>query len=261
MELLKLISGQGFVMYSKLIARKVSANASIIYGQLASSHESFGNKNMLTKIHGKEYFFLTADVIEIETSLTYRQQTKAIKELEEFGLIKTVLRGVPAKKHFHLTDQIQDLFISNSSYDKSAELDKTDDSSIDKRLKLELTKEQHKNEQNVPCIKKNKEKEQYKENNNLLTIVNREIADNLVLEYIRKGLSKDLAFRVVEEVNRKADVDNYGGYLRACLETTFNRWKRKQSYNQGELPDNPFDDNHPLSYFHDYIHRIGEDEE
>ena len=70
MKLLSLISGKGFVMYSKVIAKEVSVNASIVFGQLCSSYESFSSKNMLTIRGGKEYFFLTSDTLEKETSLT-----------------------------------------------------------------------------------------------------------------------------------------------------------------------------------------------
>ncbi|WP_052461634.1 hypothetical protein [Sporosarcina koreensis] len=225
MELLSLISGKGFVMYSKLIAREVSTNAAILYGQLASSYESFGSKNMLIHIEGDDYFFLTADVIQEETSLTYRQQTKAIKELESFGLITTVIRGVPAKKHFHLTSKIQEM-ICNPSSDKMSDLQRIDNNrsespSYDKRAKLEYTNEQGKYVQKGSSIKKNKKEKNEKEintyvDNNLLT--KQKTIDSLIFEFMKKGLSKEVCLRVLNEVNLNPDIQNFGGYFKAALQ-------------------------------------------
>lgn len=55
---------------------------------------------------------------------------------------------------------------------------------------------------------------------------NQEIIDKLVLQYMKKGLPKELCFRVVEE-NKNKKVDNLGGYLRGCLENTFYKYKSK----------------------------------
>lgn len=114
MNVLSILGGNAFVMFNKEIAREVSVNGAIIFGQLCSSHESFGSKNMLTSHEGKEYFFLTSEVIEEETALTYKQQLKAIKDLEAAGYIQTIIMGSPAKKYFHITDKIFEQFKSNS---------------------------------------------------------------------------------------------------------------------------------------------------
>ena len=50
----------------------------------------------------KEYFFLTSDTLEEETALSYKQQLKAIKELEQAGYIKTRVMGVSSKKYFSI---------------------------------------------------------------------------------------------------------------------------------------------------------------
>ena len=64
----------------------------------------------LTIRGGKEYYFLTSEVIEEETALTYKQQLKAIKDLEEASYIETVIMGQPARKYFHITDKIFEQF-------------------------------------------------------------------------------------------------------------------------------------------------------
>ncbi|WP_019157267.1 hypothetical protein [Robertmurraya massiliosenegalensis] len=122
MNLLSILGGNAFVMFNKDIAREVSVNASIIFGQLCSSYESFKNKEMITNKNGKEYFYLTSETIEEETALTYKQQLKAIKDLEEAGYIETLIMGQPARKYFHITDKIFEQFQVSS--DKKEDLKK-----------------------------------------------------------------------------------------------------------------------------------------
>lgn len=83
-------------------------------------YESFGSKDMLTIRDGKEFFYLTSEVIEEETALSYKQQVKAIKDLEEAGYIESVIMGTPARKYFHITNKILKLYLpkENSSLTK-----------------------------------------------------------------------------------------------------------------------------------------------
>jgi DNA-binding PadR family transcriptional regulator len=157
MNLLSILGGNAFVMFNKDIAREVSVNAAIIFGQLCSSYESFKSKEMITKKNGKEYFYLTSETIEEETALTYKQQLKAIKDLEEAGYIETVLMGQRRRKYFHITDEIFEQFQVSS--DKREDLKKEnnteevkeipetqedglfdENSRYDKRETLEITK-------------------------------------------------------------------------------------------------------------------------
>lgn len=125
MKLISVLSGNGFVMYNKELAHTVSVNGAIIFGQLCSSYESFGSKGMLTVKDEREYFFLTSDTLEEETALSYKQQLKAIKELEQAGYIKTRVMGVSSKKYFSITDKIVQELLSevNPSSDKREDLD------------------------------------------------------------------------------------------------------------------------------------------
>ena len=174
MKLMSVLSGNGFVMFNKELAHEVSVNASIIFGQLCSSYESFGSKNMLTVRDGKEYFFLTSETLEKETALTYKQQLKAAKELENFGYIETRVMGVPSKKYFHITDKIRQELLGNPRSAKREELDISTDeedkglkegASYSQREHLEVTKGNGKPVQKGSTIKKKNKKEQDKNNN------------------------------------------------------------------------------------------------
>ncbi|MGE7695569.1 hypothetical protein ACQKNC_15925 [Lysinibacillus sp. NPDC094177] len=169
LSLMSILSGKSFVMYNKELAHKVSANGAIIFGQLCSSYESFGSKGMLTVRDGKEYFFLTIETLEGETALSYKQQMKAIKDLEESGYIETRNMGVPQKRHFHITDKIVKELLSSS--DKREELNtpsnlKSSPSSstlnLDQRERLDLPKSDDNTCQKVSNIKKKNKKEKYK---------------------------------------------------------------------------------------------------
>ncbi|TGA99026.1 hypothetical protein E4665_06825 [Sporolactobacillus shoreae] len=237
MNLMSVISGKGFVMFNKEIARSVSVNGAIIFGQLCSSYESFEKKNMLTNKDGKEYFFLTSESIEEETGLTYRQQHKAIKELEEAKYLETKLMGVPAKKYFCITDKIfNDLHLTEgkASSDKKSKLneskderDSTNCSSIDKKSKQEMTKCITKIGQKGPTIKKKKEKEQYKENKELLVNKRDEIVNKLWKHFSFEGMNKELFFRVLTQIeSQEAEgnrIDDFERYFSAALHTALNR--------------------------------------
>ncbi|MBS4188624.1 hypothetical protein KHA94_00105 [Bacillus sp. FJAT-49705] len=242
MNLMLILSGKGFVMYNKELAHKVSANGAIIFGQLCSSYESFGSKGMLTVRDGKEYFFLTIETLEEETALSYKQQMKAVKDLEEAGYIETRNMGVPQKRHFHITDKIIKELLSSS--DKREELNipsnivpspSSGAPNLDQRERLVLLKGNDNNCQKVSNIKKKNKKEQDKDNNN--NLVNKEMVNNdkiihkLTNEYRLKGLPKELCIRVVNEVLATKSVENFGAYLRTCLENTL----YKRNLKRGEI--------------------------
>ncbi|MGG0760036.1 hypothetical protein [Bacillus paramycoides] len=183
MKLISVLSGNGFVMYNKELAHTVSVNGAIIFGQLCSSYESFGSKGMLTIKDRKEYFFLTSDTLEEETALSYKQQLKAIKELEKAGYIETKVMGVPSKKYFSITGKIVQELLSevNPSSDKREDLDvstnpeivqQDSESSLSKRETLALPKGNGKPVQKGSTIKKKNKKEQDKNNKDNIIVNN-----------------------------------------------------------------------------------------
>ncbi|PFP17556.1 hypothetical protein COJ96_26455 [Bacillus sp. AFS073361] len=289
MKLISILSGKGFVMYNKELAHSVSVNGSIIFGQLCSSYESFGSKGMLKIRDNKEYFFLTSETLEEETALTYKQQMKAVKELENAGYIETKIMGVPSKKYFHITDKIVNELLPSSdkksdlnepenpalmqaesypSFDKREELEnqelQKESSSLDERENLALSKGDGKDFQKGSSIKKKNKKEKIKEinkDNFVNNVVNNESIDykkiflkkqdeertqevwkainELTNEYRLRGLSKAVAMRVVKEaLEKEKEVENFGGYLRSCLETTLHRVNIKLGKEQPRIYDN-----------------------
>ncbi|MEK5359195.1 hypothetical protein ACPOM7_26705 [Peribacillus castrilensis] len=142
--------------------------------------------------------------MEEETALSYRQQLKAIKDLEDAGYIESVIMGSPSKKYFHNTDKIVQHLLPKVvvSSDKRADLNEENEQgtsaqkqsedflSYDKCVTLAITKEQSKPVQKLPAYKRKNKKEQYKKeqykniNNyfvNKKSVNNDEIINKLIL--------------------------------------------------------------------------------
>lgn len=105
--------------------------------------------------------------------MSYKQQLKAIKELEQAGYIKTRVMGVSSKKYFSITDKIVQELLSevNPSSDKREDLDvstnpetvqQESESSLSKRETLALPKGNGKPVQKGSTIKKKNKKNKIK---------------------------------------------------------------------------------------------------
>lgn len=175
MNLMKLLSGDGFVMYNREIAHEVSVNGAIIFGQLCSSYSYFQERGELATFDEKQYFYITSDKLEKYTALSYKQQSKAIKELERSGYIETKLKGLPATKYYRIVMDklVQNLLgeigetseVNSSSPKKSNPIKSTfvedetsatlDTDSFDLSAKLDSTLGQNKMLQKVNEIRSN----------------------------------------------------------------------------------------------------------
>lgn len=96
MSILKLLASSNFITVNKTLARTLSLEASILFGDLASSQIYFGED---------EWFFRTRETIEQETTLSRDRQIKAMKLLLEHGLIKEKMFGLPAKKYYLIDEE------------------------------------------------------------------------------------------------------------------------------------------------------------
>lgn len=106
------LRSDGSVVVNKRLIHAIGLHEAILYSELLSKRNYFESRGMLE--HG--YFYNTADNLFRDTGLSAKQQRSAIKKLEDYGLIKTHLHGVPAKKYFKIVDNIQilqDLMLGN----------------------------------------------------------------------------------------------------------------------------------------------------
>jgi hypothetical protein len=86
---------------NKRLAKKVGIEAALLLSDLISKREYFIiNKD----ISITDWFFNTAENIEMDTLLTPHKQREAIKLLIEHNFLEVKLMGIPAKNHFKVND-------------------------------------------------------------------------------------------------------------------------------------------------------------
>lgn len=240
MDILKLLSGKGFIMVNKELAKKTSLEASAIFGQLVSSYESFKSKNMLTIVDGKDFFFLTSEMIQEETTLKYNRQKTAIDLLEKKGYIKTKMLGVPAKKYYHITKKIIIELVEGNEILKNAVLDQivedlnetsensdvqqTQNPSFVNFTNLGLSNSQSKDDENHNTIKKKKEKESVKKKKDNDLSINkrtRKTTRKEIIEEVRQqyeGLIDNKSFEIVVRRVIAEKPRRFRDYLRKSVE-------------------------------------------
>ena len=94
-----LLSSSAFLIVNKKLAKQVGLKGAVLLADLISKEEYFIANGM-----SDGWFFNTAKNIEQDTCLTTHQQSKAIKMLEDLGIIETKVVGIPAKKHFKIIE-------------------------------------------------------------------------------------------------------------------------------------------------------------
>jgi hypothetical protein len=112
-NILDLISGKGFIMVNKGLAKTVGLNAAVIYGELVSTFTYWKENGGLTEHEGKLWFYCTIEDLEEKTTLKRDAQDKAIKALTKEGLIEVKRFGLPAKRYFHVTDKYIEILFAN----------------------------------------------------------------------------------------------------------------------------------------------------
>ena len=100
-------NSKGTFSYNKYLAHAIGLHEAIIYSALFSKSDCenlkatewiFGNSK------STEWFEYTVNDLYSETTLSDKQQRKAIKKLVECGLIETKIKGLPAKRFFRICD-------------------------------------------------------------------------------------------------------------------------------------------------------------
>ena len=96
MNVLKMIGSTSFLMANKEIIRLTDIETAILYSDLAGAQDYWSERSETTD----GYFFRTQSEIELNTTLSAKVQLRCLRVLEDKGLIKTKVKGLPAKKYF-----------------------------------------------------------------------------------------------------------------------------------------------------------------
>lgn len=115
----EMTTGKGFIMVNKTLAKLVGLVPATIYGELLSTFMYWQQREQLTLIDGKEWFFCTIEDLEDKTTVKKTAQAQAIKVLEKEGLLETKRYGLPAKRYFHITDKFNEIVFADYAEQKT----------------------------------------------------------------------------------------------------------------------------------------------
>jgi hypothetical protein len=111
--IVNLLSGGGFILYNRAVAKKLGVNAAILIGYLCRMVEVFKNS-----------FYRQQEVIADETALSVYEVRAATKRLQDAGLIRMVLEGLPAKNKYTVMENELEAFLRSAlSCENFAQLD------------------------------------------------------------------------------------------------------------------------------------------
>ena len=117
MSFLRLVSSGNFIPLNKSLVNTFGLEEAIILGELCNEYDHWLNENKLVD----DMFYCSVAKLEKATTLSEYQQRKAIKSLENAGVIKTELKGVPATRYFYI-DEVQLFNFLRTSSLKTQEL-------------------------------------------------------------------------------------------------------------------------------------------
>ena len=113
-----ILASSPFLIVNKTLLQNIGIDASLVLSDLIQKEQYFKDSSQ----NNGGYFFNITNDISCSTTLSYYQIKQAISVLEKWGMIKVILKGVPAKKHFKI-DESQILNFLTSSIQKTSELD------------------------------------------------------------------------------------------------------------------------------------------
>lgn len=99
----QLLNPSNTVTVNRPLAHAVGLNEAVIYGALISKFHYFSERGMLDD----GWFYSTAPDLAESTALSEKQQKRAVDKLIKAGLVRSELRGMPAKRSFYIIQNIE----------------------------------------------------------------------------------------------------------------------------------------------------------
>lgn len=222
MSVIDILSNGNYIVVNKKIASDLGLYEAILLGELASEHKYWANIEKLED----GFFYSTVENIKENTTLSRKQQTRAMNTLEDKGIVTAVLKGIPAKRYVRINEDA----ILPYLLDKLVPNGLTSSSQTDELVGAKRTLNNNNNNN-----KKESKKESIKERNHsgydeiLATIAD----DNLreaYLEYIkmRKMIKAPMTDRAIQMLINKVEQLEPGNTERQklLLDTAIlNNWK------------------------------------
>jgi hypothetical protein len=97
-----LLSSSAFLIVNKNLVKQIGLKPTIILADLISKEQYFETNHLLAD----GWFFNTEKNIQDDTTLSPHQQRKALQHLKELQIIETKRKGIPAKMHYKINEQV-----------------------------------------------------------------------------------------------------------------------------------------------------------
>lgn len=111
-DIISLLSTDGYIMCNKTIIKMFGADCAILIGELCAEYNYYKARGELEN----NSFFSTQENIEANTGLNAYAQRKAIKLLVEANILVVEKKGLPAKYYYSIvTDSLIKLFTASPS--------------------------------------------------------------------------------------------------------------------------------------------------
>ncbi len=102
-EIFKLLNPDNTVTINRPLAHALGTNEAIIYSALIAKQAYYSQRNLLDD---NGFFYSTIADLQESTGLTRYQQDGAIKNLVEINLIDCCKKGIPARRYFRVSDDV-----------------------------------------------------------------------------------------------------------------------------------------------------------
>ena len=127
MNILSILASDNYIVINRDLLKKYGINVTLMLCELASEYNYFEKNGMLYD----GMFFSTIDNIYEKTGLSKYQQTEALKVLDNIGIVKSVVKGIPAKRYFKIDVEELEKQIVNISPSSCKEIGKLDGEKVE----------------------------------------------------------------------------------------------------------------------------------
>lgn len=94
MSILQLLARENYITYHKTLAKLLGVDEAILFGELCSMHQFYGNN-----------FFCEQSKLMNDTCLSEYRVRNALKNLQKASLVYVVKKGLPAKNYYILDEK------------------------------------------------------------------------------------------------------------------------------------------------------------
>ena len=114
MDIISLLSTDGYIMCNKKLIKEFGGDCAIIIGELCAEYNYYKALGRLTE---ENSFYSTQENIEDNTGLNPYAQRKALKALQDADIIRISKQGLPAKNHYWINQSKLLDFFSSSNFE------------------------------------------------------------------------------------------------------------------------------------------------